>query len=194
MRCAISKIAPALLSAAIGLVASHAVAAGSLAGQLNAQMTLQAGCIISGAPGAGPTGANFGTLNFGTQPATFIGILTATASGGAGGAGATQILCSPDVISLSITVSGGNNAGQGGSVGIGSRAMKMGTSGYLPYEIYSDAGMTNAYPTSASSVGVTLPGTGIALPLPIYGRINKTSPAALASGTYTDVVQVTLAW
>jgi spore coat protein U-like protein len=194
MRRTITQIALATLSTAAVLASSHVMAAGSLAGQLNAQMTLQAGCIVSGAPGAGSTGVNFGTLDFGTQPATFTGILAATASGGAGGAGATQILCSPDVTSLSITVSGGNNAGQGGSVGIGSRAMKLGTSSYLPYEVYSDAGMTSAYPTSASAVGVTLPGTGVALPLPIYGRINKTSAAALTSGTYTDVLQVTLAW
>nr|WP_145551889.1 spore coat protein U domain-containing protein [Variovorax boronicumulans] len=194
MRRTVTRIALAALSTAAVLAAPQAIAAGSLAGQLNAQMTLQAGCIVSGAPGAGSTGVNFGALDFGTQPATFTGILAATASGGAGGAGATQILCSPDVTSLSITVSGGNNAGQGGSVGVGSRAMKLGTSNYLPYEVYSDVGMTNAYPTSASAVGVTLPGTGVALPLPIYGRINKTSAAALVSGTYTDVLQVTLAW
>jgi spore coat protein U-like protein len=192
MRTMSTKIALALSTLAFAAV--PAFASGSMAGQLNTKMVLQAGCIVSGAPGAGSTGVNFGTLDFGTQPATFTGILAATASGGAGGAGATQILCSPDVTSLSITVSGGNNAGQGGSVGIGSRAMKLGTSSYLPYEVYSDAGMTSAYPTSASAVGVTLPGTGVALPLPIYGRINKTSAAALTSGTYTDVLQVTLAW
>jgi spore coat protein U-like protein len=192
MRTMSTKIALALSTLAFAAV--PAFASGSMAGQLNTKMVLQAGCIVSGAPGAGATGVNFGTLDFGTQPATFTGILAATASGGAGGAGATQILCSPDVTSLSITVSGGNNAGQGGSVGIGSRAMKLGTSSYLPYEVYSDAGMTSAYPTSASAVGVTLPGTGVALPLPIFGRINKTSAAALTSGTYTDVLQVTLAW
>ncbi|WP_326541515.1 spore coat protein U domain-containing protein, partial [Pseudorhodoferax sp.] len=70
----------------------------------------------------------------------------------------------------------------------------LGTSNYLPYEVYSDAAMTSAYPTSASAVGITLPGTGAALPLPIFGRINKTSAAAMASGTYTDVLQVTLSW
>lgn len=190
----VSKLALAALSTIAVLTAPSAHAAGSMAGQLNAQMTLQAGCIISGAPGAGATGVNFGTLDFGTQPATFTGTLLATASGGAGGAGATQILCSPDVTALSISVSAGNNAGQGGAVGAGARAMKLGTSSFLPYEVYSDAAMTSAYPTSASAIGVTLPGTGDALPLPIFGRIHKTSPAALTSGTYTDVLQVTLSW
>ncbi|WP_326541517.1 Csu type fimbrial protein, partial [Pseudorhodoferax sp.] len=187
----VSKLALAALSSLVVLGASNANAAGSMSGQLNAQMTLQAGCIISGAPGAGTSGVNFGTLDFGIQPATFTGTLLATASGGAAGAGATQIMCSPDVTALSISVSAGNNAGQGGSVGVGARAMKLGTSNYLPYEVYSDAAMTSAYPTSASAVGITLPGTGAALPLPIFGRINKTSAAAMASGTYTDVLQVT---
>ena len=82
---------------------------------------------------------------------------------------------------------------QGAGVGTGSRAMKFGTS-YLPYEVYSDAAMTTAYPTAATSLGVVLPGTGAAVGLPVFGRINKTSGNALQPGTYTDVLQVTLAW
>lgn len=185
----------AVITAALGLgfacIGAHA--SGSMSGQLNAQMVLQSGCIVTGAPGAGTSGINLGTLDFGTQPSTFTGVLTATASGGVGGAGSTQITCSPDITALNITVSGGANAGQGSSVGTGSRAMKFGTS-YLPYEVYSDSGMTTAYPTAATSLGVTLPGTGAPAALPVYGRVNKTSVNALATGTYTDVLQVTIAW
>lgn len=79
--------------------------------------------------------------------------------------------------------------GHGGSIGIGIGTCTF----YLPYEVYSDSGMTSAYPTSGST-GVTLPGAGTAFPLPVFGRINKTNPAAMASGTYTDVLQVTLSW
>ncbi len=183
-----------ILSTILALSAHHAHAAGSMGGQMNAQLTLQAGCIVSGAPGAGTTGVNFGTLDFGTHPSTFTGTLLATPSGGAGGAGATSIVCSPDVIALSISVSAGNNAGQGGAVGTGSRAMKFGTTDYLPYDVYSDIAMTTVYPANATPVGVVLPGTGAALPLPVFGRINKTTPNAMAAGTYTDVLQVTLTW
>lgn len=182
------------LSTVLALAATGAQAAGNMSGQLNAQMTLQSGCIVSGAPGAGSSGVNFGALDFGLQPATFTGVLLATASGGAGGAGATQITCSPDVTALSVSVSAGNNAGQGGSVGTGARAMKLGSSAYLPYEVYSDAALTTPYPTSANAVSVALPGTGSAFPLPIFGRVNKTSNSAMAAGTYTDVLQVTLSW
>ena len=80
------------------------------------------------------------------------------------------------------------------SVGTGARAMKLGTTNFLPYEVYSDAAMTSAYPTSAGTVSVPLTNTGAALPLPVYGRVNKTSANALAAGTYTDVLQVTLSW
>ena len=182
------------VAAALALASLGAHAAGSLSGSLNAQMVLQSGCIVSGASGAGTSGLNLGTLDFGVQPSTFTGVLTATASGGVGGAGDTQIVCSPDVTSLSVTVSGGNNAGQGAAIGTGSRAMKFGSSSYLPYEVYSDPAFTNAYPTSASALGVTLPGTGAAFTLPVYGRINKTSANAMPSGTYSDTLQVTLSW
>ena len=37
----------------LGLTSLGASAAGAMSGQLNTQMVLQAGCIISGAPGAG---------------------------------------------------------------------------------------------------------------------------------------------
>lgn len=177
-----------------GLTSVAASAAGSMSGQLNAQMVLQSGCIISGAPGAGTSGVSYGTLDFGSHPSTFTGVLTAAASGGAAGAGATQIVCSTDITALTISVSGGNNAGQGSTIGTGSRAMKLGTTSYLPYDVYSDSGMTTPYPTAATSLGVTLPGTGAPFALPIFGRVNKTSVNAMASGTYSDVLQVTLAW
>ena len=184
------------LTTALGLAfcSFGAHASGSMAGTLNAQMVLQSGCIITGAAGAGSTGVNYGSLDFGAHPSTFTGVLTSTASGGAGGAGATQITCSADITSLNVSVGAGNNAGQGGSIGTGARAMKLGASSYLPYDVYSDSGMTSAYPTSGNAVSITLPGTGTAFSLPIYGRINKTSSAAMASGTYADVLQVTLSW
>lgn len=185
--------AAAVIALGLGFASLGAQAAGSMAGQLNAQMVLQSSCYITGASGAGTTGVNFGALDFGSQPSTFTGVLTSAASGGAGGAGATQITCSPDITAITVSVSGGNNAGQGGSVGVGSRAMKLGTA-YLPYEVYSDVALTTAYPANASSLSVVLPGTGASVDLPIFGRINKTSSNAMPTGTYVDVLQVTLTW
>lgn len=173
-----------------GLWALMAYAGGNMNGTLTSQMVLQDGCVISSALPAGGSGSSLGTLDFGVQPSTFTGLLLANATGSAG---ATQITCSPAVTSLSVSVSGGNNAGQGTGVGLGSRAMKLGSS-YLPYEVYSDATMTTVYPATGSTVGVLLPNAGTALPLPVFGRIQKTSGAAMPTGTYSDVLQVTLSW
>lgn len=176
------------------LSATGAALAGGSAGQLTAQMTLTGGCAVSGAATGGGSGASFGTLDFGVQPSTFTGVLVATPNGGAGGAGSTQIVCSPDVVAMSVSVSGGNNPGQGASLGTGTRAMRLGSANFLPYEVYSDASMTTAYPSSGGAVGVALAGTGVATSLPVFGRIHKTHGGAMPSGTYADVLQVTLSW
>lgn len=182
-----------VLSLASGLVGFAAHADTSTSGKLNVQMTLTSSCAISGASGLGSSNANFGSLNFASQPSTFSGTISANASDGAGGAGTTQVVCSPDVSSLTVSVSGGNNAGQGTDVGTGSRAMKLGSS-FLPYEVYSDSAMTTAYPSAATPLGVALPGNGAPLTLPVYGRVNKTSTKAMPAGSYADVLQVTVAW
>lgn len=187
------RIARSAAFVALGLTALASQGAGNMVGQLTAQMVLQPGCMVAGAPSAGTSGVGLGTLDFGAQPATFAGVLTAAPTGGAGGAGGTQIVCSPEVSALSVSASSGNNAGQGGSVGTGSRAMSFGTS-FLPYEVYSDAAMTSAYPVTGHAVGVPLPPAGTPFALPVFGRIHKTSSSAMAPGTYTDVLQVTISW
>ncbi|WP_326540973.1 spore coat protein U domain-containing protein [Pseudorhodoferax sp.] len=183
-----------LFLATLLLGAATAALAGGMGGQLTAQMTLTGGCAVSAAASGSAAGANFGTLDFGVQPSTFTGVLLATPSGGAGGAGTTQIVCSPDVSAMSVSVNAGNNPGQGTGIGAGTRAMRLGSASYLPYEVYSDAAMTSAYPTSGGAVGVSLNATGGAFALPVFGRVHKTHAGAVASGTYADTLQVTLSW
>ena len=178
-------------AAALGLAASTAQTA-TLGGTLTASLTLTASCVVVGVPGS-TSSINLGNLTFTSQPSTFVGTLTAIPTAGASGAGATQVLCSPDVSGLSIAIDGGGNAGQGAALGVGSRAMRNGTtSAYIPYEIYQDAGYTTAYPIGTALTGFAIPASGAAINLPIFGRINKTSTAALPSGTYTDTLVVTL--
>ncbi|MDB5893537.1 MAG: hypothetical protein JWQ88_1068 [Rhodoferax sp.] len=188
----------------IGLLAfgHDAQAAGDMGGTLGASMVLTASCAISGVSlGAGASdgngnAVNFGMLGFGTQPSNFTGVLLANPTFGAQVGGATEISCSPDVSALSVSVSAGNNPGRGGSVGTGTRALRHGSS-YLPYEVYSDAGMVAAFPAYSAStmpLGVVMPATGAPLALPVFGRINKTSAGAMPAGSYVDVLQVTLSW
>jgi len=186
------RFAPGLLIA-LGLVALPA-AAQTLSGTMLSQIQLTAGCMIAGSSG-GATGVNFGLLDFGTWPSTFVGVATATASGGEGVAGPTQIVCSPDVLGINIEVGPGSYEGLGGAIGSGARAMRNGSvAAYLPYDVYRDPSYLQAYPTAAAVTGIPVPANGAAFALPIYGRVNKTDPVALPAGVYSDTLQITLTY
>ncbi|MCA8089366.1 spore coat U domain-containing protein [Burkholderia anthina] len=160
-----------------------------LTGTVNSKLVLTTGCAIDS--GSGSIGATtFGTLDFGTQPSGFTGSLDAQATGS--GTSATQVTCSPDVTSVQVTVDGGQNASKGTAVGAGSRALANGTS-YVPYEVYADSAHAQQY-IAGTAQAVAVPSPGAAFALPIYGVANKTSTNALAAGTYTDVLNVTLGW
>ena len=179
-------IGPAVVVAACVLAAPRASVA-QLTGTLDAQLTLTTACGLVGSNGT--SGLDFGALDFGTQPATFSGVLTAQAAGGSGN---TRIVCSADVTDVTIKIDGGNNAGQGGSIGVGTRALDDGSGGYVPYEVYSTAGTASPYPIGGAGRVVSIAVPGQPLDLPIFGRVNKTSPNALAAGSYDDTLQVTI--
>jgi len=175
------------------LAGLHA-SADTLTGTLQSQIQLTAGCMIAGSSGAA-SGVSFGTIDFGTRPSTFTGTVQATASGGESVSGPTQLVCSPDVLGISIQVGPGNYAGLGGAIGAGSRAMRNGsTAAYIPYDVFRDSGHSQAYPLAAAITGIAVPVNGAAFPLPIYGQINKTDPTALPAGMYTDTLQVTVTY
>jgi spore coat protein U-like protein len=175
----------------IGAGMAHAQVANPVSGTVNAQLVLTSGCAINSGSGSTGTLANFGTLNFGTQPSGFTGSLTASASG-TGSTGTTQVTCSPDVTAVKVSVDGGLYAGKGAANGTGSRAMSDGTD-YVPYEVYSDSADTVQY-VAGTTQSVTVPTPGSPFNLPIYGVANKTNPVALSSGTYLDTLNVTLGW
>lgn len=168
------------------------VAAQTLSGTMAAQIQLTSGCMIAGSSGASAA-VNFGVMDFGTWPSTFVGPATAAATGGEGVAGTTQIVCSPDVTGISIQVGPGSYQGLGGTIGTGARAMRNGAvAAYLPYDVYRDPAYSQAYPTGAAVTGIAVPAGGAAFALPIYGRVNKTNPVALPPGVYSDTLQITL--
>lgn len=184
--CKVMALAAACL---LGLV-SPAQAQQTLAGSLSATMVLTSGCVIFGGSEA-TSGVNFGVLDFGTRASTFTGTATADVTGGDGGSGSTQVLCSPDVEGYTLAIGPGVSPGQGTDIGVGSRAMTNGTS-FLPYEIYQDPGYQTPYPVNAAGTTLTIATPGTPFTLPIYGQVNKTSSVALTEGTYTDTLQVTL--
>ncbi|CAJ2949248.1 spore coat protein U domain-containing protein [Burkholderia pseudomallei] len=130
-----------------------------LTGTVNSQLVLTTGCAVD-TGGGSVNSANFGTLDFGTQPSGFTGRLT--------------------------------SASKGATVGTGTRALANGAS-FVPYEVYADAGHSQQY-VSGTAQSVAVPTPGAAFELPLYGVVNKTNASALAAGTYTDVLNVTLGW
>jgi spore coat protein U-like protein len=179
----------AVVASCLALAAGEGLAsAQQITGTLAADLTLTRACVINGSGTV--VGVNFGLLSFGTQPATFVGPLTAQANTSGS---ATQVLCSADVTAINVIVGSGLHAGQGAAVGDGPRALRLGaTASYVPYEVYATAGFASPYPTTSTGVSVNISPVGAPFALPIYGRINKTSPNALAAGQYVDTLTVTV--
>ncbi|WP_175691191.1 Csu type fimbrial protein [Burkholderia anthina] len=179
-----------LIVAASALACTVAVAQSNpLTGTVNSKLVLTTGCAIDS--GTGSVGVTtFGTLDFGTQPSGFTGSLSAQATGS--GSSSTKVTCSPDVTAVQVTVDGGLNAGKGAGIGTGTRALANGAV-YVPYDVYADSAHSQQYVVGTAQQ-VPVPSPGSAFDLPIYGIANKTSSSALAAGTYTDVLNVTLGW
>ena len=182
-----TRVTKLFAAAMLLMFGTPGTALAQLSGTLDAQLTLTTACGLVGSNGT--SGLDFGVLDFGTQPATFSGVLTAQASGLSG---FTQVVCSADVTEVTIKIDGGNNAGQGSGVGTGTRALTAGGSNYVPYEVYSTAGTGSPYPINGAGRTVTIATPGQPFALPIFGRVNKTSPNALSAGNYADTLQVTI--
>lgn len=118
------------VAAAMALTCMPQLAYAQLGGTLGVEMTLTTACAVTTT--SATSSLNLGTINFGSRPATFTGVVTAQPTGGVGGCGTTQIVCSPDVSSMSVTIDGGANAGHGASVGSGSRATRSIRSTSIP--------------------------------------------------------------
>jgi spore coat protein U-like protein len=154
-----------------------------ITGTIDATITLEAGCIINGQNlDDGATGADFGTVDFGTQNTLFTSADGQLLNGG----GALTIQCSPG-ISPTLSFDAGQNDGEGAGSGI--RAMAhTGTPGqFVTYNLYSDAGRTVSIPIGGD---ISLASTGAVQTVNIYAR--AFGEAGLVPGLYGDVVTVVL--
>lgn len=169
------------LFAGAALVLASQAQAASVTGNINASLVLISSCQVNGSTAS--TGVNFGALNFGTQTALFT---QAGAQVLAGGGGAMSILCSNGAIPLIKVGVGGHD---GLSTG-GTRALADGSGNYVPYDFYTDAGLSTVLPINGT---ITLPtSSGAAQTVNLYGKaIGK---AGLPPGTYTDTVAVELSF
>ena len=176
MRTLVTRIGLSLLGLTL---ASSAMAATTVTGQITSSLILISSCQVNGSGGS--TGLNFGALNFGTANSLFT-----TASGQVlgGGGGALSILCSSGT-TPSVKVRAGANDGK--SPG-GSRALYDGVANYVPYDLYTDAGHSQLL--AIDGVITLAASTGVAQTVNIYGQ--AVGKAGLPAGTYTDTIAVEL--
>lgn len=162
-------------------------------GTVGVTLTLTNGCLINGSPSQ--NGINFGTLDFGTHPATFS-TLTTQLSGASGGNSFTIQCTTAD---YTVEVTGNTNATAPGTV--------IGTSGtpgrYLinaadntqgvAYSLYSDSGYSNVI-SNNTPIPVTS-STGGVDNYTLYGRIQGGgNSVTVVPGTYTDTVNVSVTY
>ena len=159
-------------------------------GTIGATLTLTNGCLINGSPTQ--NGINFGTLDFGTHPATFS-TLTTQLTGG-------NTFTSPcTTASYTVAITGNTNAPAPGTV--------VGTPGtparYLvntanaaqgvAYSLYSDSGYNNVIANNAAlPVASTAGGVNS---YTLYGRITGGgNSVTVVPGTYTDTINVSVTY
>lgn len=163
----------------------------SSSGTINATLTLTNGCLINGSPAQG--GINFGTLDFGTHPATFS-TLTTTLAGAAGG-NSFGIQCTTGS-TYTVQVTGSTNGAPTTTVGTpGTPARYLvnttdATQG-VAYSIYSDSAFNNvitnnaAIPKASTTAGVDN--------YIVYGRIQGGGDSVTVKpGTYSDIINVSV--
>ncbi len=162
-------------------------------GTIGATLTLTNGCLINGSPAQ--NGINFGTLNFGTSPATFT-TLTTTLTGAAGG-NSFGIQCTTGA-TYSVQVTGSTNAAPGtvaGTPGTPARYLINSTDATqgVAYSIFSDNGFANvianntAIPKASTTAGVDN--------YIVYGRIQGGgNSVTVLPGTYTDTINVSVTY
>lgn len=171
-----------LAFAGVGSVAVDA-AASSVSGNLNVQIVIGNGCSV----GNGTTTGNvntFGTVDFGTQASPIVNYVDAQSTGAAGST--INLTCSTGT-PYTVALDGGQHA-----TGT-TRQMATGTNN-VTYGLYQDAARNTAW-GNGTTFGTTLAGTGTgaAQTLTVYGRVPPQA-TAVPSGTYTDIVLVTVTW
>jgi spore coat protein U-like protein len=163
------------IAACIYASGSVCALAGTATSNLTVQLTITASCTINAA-----------TLDFGSNPGTTLVAANIDASS------TVSVTCtsgSPYSIGMD------NGANASGT----QRRMKTGAN-FLNYNLYVDAGRTNAWTTAASNSTCTTAnscalgtGNGSAQPVNIYGRVPSIGTAP-PTGAYSDTVLMTITY
>lgn len=157
---------PALAAAAFLLMSGGAFAQTSTAtGQFNVRMSITASCTV-------------GTAADLVFPST--------------GAITTNVDATTN---LQVTCTSGAaynvGLGQGDNFQGGTRRMRSGAN-FINYELYRDAGRTQAFGATIGTDTFAGTGSGAAQTIPVYGRVP--AQANVAVGDYTDIVTITVTY
>ncbi|HGJ5865716.1 spore coat U domain-containing protein [Arsenophonus nasoniae] len=158
-----------LLLAIFSALPSYAITSQSF--QVSA--TITPGCLVSG-------GTLFGTLNFGTHPSNANGNFNASLTPNT----SLTLACTPGTV-LSMSINGGNNYTTIRNV------KQSGFSTLLSYLLYADSAHTIPIGLN-QNVSVSYSNSNNII-IPIYGVLQMNG-ANNPSGTYTDLLTVTLSW
>ncbi|MGD9715402.1 MAG: spore coat U domain-containing protein [Thermomicrobiales bacterium] len=155
--------------------------AGSSNGTIAVSLTISDACAVNGGSITSGSLGQIGAISFANQPGIFGDVDAAMIA--TGGGGAISVLCSPG-LTPQLTIGTGDNDSNN------LRHLASG-SNEVAYRLYSDSGRTNEITIGQQlSLGTA---TTTAFEVPIYARVNSEG-AVLPGGSYTDTVQVTLAW
>lgn len=173
---AVFSAAVLLLCLSAGLINTTAMAqAGTATANLTVQITVTASCTINAA-----------TLDFGSNAGTALAASNIDAS-------TTVSVTCTNGSPYSIGMDNGSNASST------QRRMKSGTN-FLNYNLYVDAGRTNAWTTAASNSACTSAsscylgtGSGSSQAVNIYGRVPSVGSAP-PTGSYSDTVTMTITY
>lgn len=177
------------LGCALSLLVAGWVGAASTTGSVNATLTLTNGCLINGNPST--SNANFGTLDFGTHPATFD-TLNATLTGATGNG--IRIKCS-DGATYTVQVTGSNTAP---TTVFGARTstprflvLNSDATQGIAYTLYNDAAFNNPIANNTNLVPASTADPVNGDIYPVYGRVTQGgNNTAVPVGTYSDVINV----
>jgi len=162
-------------------------------GSIAATLTLTNGCLINGSPSQ--TGINFGTLNFGSRPATFSTLTTQLT--GASGGNSFSIQCTTASYTVQVTSNTNTTTPTGGTIGTpGTPArylMNAANTTGVAYSIYSDAAFNNVIANNAPiPAATTVDGVSN---YTLYGRIQGGgNSVTVAPGVYTDTINVSVSY
>ena len=162
-------------------------------GTIGATLTLTNGCLINGSPTQ--NGINFGTLDFGTHPATFSTLTTQLT--GASGGNTFTIQCT--TASYTVAITGNTNSTAPGTVvgtpGTPARYLVNTTNAAqgVAYSLYSDSGFNNVVANNAAlQIASTAGGIDS---YTLYGRITGGgNSVTVVPGTYTDTINVSVTY